>query len=155
MDYQTKFTKRCAGSAIREFIARHPSAFANSCHTEAHHVPDELPPNWHVYEFINNNDEVIGFILLEKNDKDEDYGTHYEIIFGKISSNREIHFRKILGKFLQDFKKENSKEFDSEGFRFLAQIQNTNPQKDRVIALLKNLGFSLKEEFSSSVGYIL
>ena len=148
MDYQTEFTERFTGLAIREFIALHPSAFANS------HVLDELPPNWHVYEF-KNNDEVIGFILLEKNDEDEDYGAHYEIIFGKISSNREIHFQKILGKFLQDFKKENSKEFDSEGFRFLAQIQNTNPQKDRVIALLENLGFSFKKEFPSSVGYIL
>ena len=86
------------------------------------------------------NEVLVAFIILEV----WYYGDGYEIIFGTLTDDKNVHFTEILRQFLQNEYKEDLKIF--------ALVQYGNPDKQTVFKILEKNGF-IQDTFKQTKVY--
>ena len=101
---------------------------------------------YEIYEcYFKEN--LVAFIILVhclKTDEEIEDNYFYEIIFGKLTNDENVKFKKILKQFLQNEYKEDLKIF--------AVVKNTNEDdRDKVFNILEENGFITTENPSERI----
>ena len=126
MTFEFKKIGCIASNKITEFILKNERAY------NLRYINDNEPI---VFDEKSKRDEcylnevLVAFIILEV----WDYGDGYEIIFGTLTDDTNVHFTEILRQFLQNEYKEDLKIF--------ALVQHDNPYKQTVFKILEKNEF--------------
>ena len=126
MTFEFKNIGCIASNKITEFILKNEKAY------NLRYINDNEPivfdEKSKIYECYLN-EVLVAFIILEG----WYYGDGYEIIFGTLTDDTNVHFTEILRQFLQNEYKEDLKIF--------ALVQYGNPDKQTVFKILEKNEF--------------
>lgn len=126
MTFEFKNIGCIASNKITEFILKNEKAYnLKYINDNESIVFDEKSKIYECYL----NEVLVAFIILEV----WYYGDGYEIIFGTLTDDTNVHFTEILRQFLQNEYKEDLKIF--------ALVQYRNPDKQTVFKILEKNGF--------------
>ncbi len=137
MTFEFKNIGCIASNKITEFILKNKKAYnLKYINDNESIVFDEKSKRYECYL----NEVLVAFIIL----KVWDYGDGYEIIFGTLTDDTNVHFTEILRQFLQNEYKEDLKIF--------ALVQYGNPDKQTVFKILEKNGF-IQDTFKQTKVY--
>ena len=126
MTFEFKKIGCIASNKITEFILKNERAY------NLRYINDNEPivfdEKSKIYECYLN-EVLVAFIILEV----WDYGDGYEIIFGTLTDDTNVHFTEILRQFLQNEYKEDLKKQLSEAKAKRAATENENAVVDKLI----------------------
>ena len=137
MPFEFKNIGCIASNKITEFILKNKKAYnLKYINDNKSIVFDEKSKIYECYL----NEVLVAFIILEV----WYYGDGYEIIFGTLTDDKNVHFTEILRQFLQNEYKEDLKIF--------ALVQYGNPDKQTVFKILEKNGF-IQDTFKQTKVY--
>lgn len=128
MNFEFRET-RDVSDEIKKFIFQNPKSY-NFENESNINKPIVLPEGSKAYECYLN-EVLVAFIILEIWYYEN--GDGYEIIFGTLTDDTNVHFTEILRQFLQNEYKEDLKIF--------ALVQHNNPDKQTVFKILEKNEF--------------